>query len=415
LKDEAILVNQLLNKLLTKNVKLWVEGEQIRYRAPKDVLTPDLLNEIRQNKPELLKILKESSTSDQKMVQKRMKQIAPPSCDDQTLWNVYSSMYYLPALAAADELGIFSFIEKQPPTCKEISISLNLEPHGVEVLLGLLAGLGFVTQNKNVYSNTTVSKNFLLPHSPYYWGGILHNTRRTVLPFYNELLLVLRKNNMRSKNHRQFDLANAWESAALDAYEAEWRTKFMHSHSFSAAMHLAQELDMTGIDKFLDVAGGSGGFCIALAMKNSEIDFTVMDLPPVCKIAARYIAEYGLEDRIHTYPANMFQSSWPDGYDAVFFSDIFHDWDDETCLFLARRSFDILRPGGQIFLHEMLLDETKDSPLATAAYSLNMLLFTEGKQFTAKELEVILTDSGFTDLSIVPAYGYFSLICARKK
>jgi cyclopropane fatty-acyl-phospholipid synthase-like methyltransferase len=394
-------VDKLLEKLLKLNIKLWVEGDQIRYRAPKDVITPDLLNEIRQNKPEILKILKEG-------VQK----IEPPSCDDQTLWNVYNSMYYLPALAAADELGIFPFLDKKPSTVKDISKSLNMLPRGVEALLGVLTGLGFVQFNKNVYLNTTVSQTFLLPDSPYYWGGVLHNTRRTMLPFYRELLLVLRNNKMRQN---RFDLANDWESATIDPEEAEWRTKFMHSHSFSAAMHLAQQLDMTGIKKFLDVAGGSGGFCIALAMKYPDINFTVMDLPPVCDITARYIAEYGLEAQIHTLPADMFKSSWPDECDAVFFSDIFHDWDDKTCLYLAHQSFKSLKPGGRIFLHEMLLDETKDAPLATAAYSLNMLLFTEGKQFTAKELEAILEKSGFTDIMIEPAYGYFSLISAKKR
>ena len=410
LKDEIMFVNELLDKLLTLNVKLWVEGEQIRYRAPKDVITPDLLHEIRQNKSDILKLLREGQ-EDVASENINVKQIDPPSCDDQTLWNVYSSMYYLPALAAADELGVFSYLDKKPSTIKDISTSLNLAPRGAEALLGVLAGLGFVEHNKKLYINSKVSHTFLLPDSPYYWGGILHNTRRTMLPFYRELLLVLRKNKLRQN---RFDLANDWESAKLDPEEAAWRTKFMHSHSFSAAMHLAQQLDLSGINTFLDVAGGSGGFCIALAMKNPKIKFTVMDLPPVCEITLKYIAEYGLEDRIQTMPADMFNSLWPEKYDAVFFSDIFHDWDNETCLDLAGRSFKSLRPGGQIFLHEMLLYESKDAPLATAAYSMNMLLFTEGKQFTAKELENLLTQSGFTEISIEPAYGYFSLIRARK-
>jgi cyclopropane fatty-acyl-phospholipid synthase-like methyltransferase len=402
--------NELLNRLLTLNVKLWVEGDQIRYRAPKDIITPDLLNEIRQNKSDILNILKERS-EDVASDQKNIKQIDPPSCNDQIMWNVYSSMYYLPALAAADELGIFPYLDKKPSTIKEISQGLNLEPRGVDALLGVLAGLGFVELNKDLYINTKVSLTFLLPDSPYYWGGVLHNTRRTMLPFYRDLLLVLRKNK---KRKNRFDLANEWESAKLDPEEAAWRTKFMHSHSFSAAMHLSQQLDMTGINKFLDVAGGSGGFCIALAMKNPEINFTVMDLPPVCEITNRYIKEYGLAGRIQTFPADMFKSSWPVECDAVFFSDIFHDWDNETCLYLARQSMKSLKPGGQLFLHEMLLDETKNTPLAIAAYSMNMLLFTEGKQFTSKEIEYILIEAGFTDILIEPAYGYFSLIRARK-
>ncbi len=47
-----------------------------------------------------------------------------------------------------------------------------------------------------------------------------------------------------------------------------------------------------------------------------------------------------------------------------------------------------LPPGGRIYLHEMLLDDTGDGPRTTAAFSALMLANTRGRQFTFGQLKV---------------------------
>jgi hypothetical protein len=134
----------------------------------------------------------------------------------------------------------------------------------------------------------------------------------------------------------------------------------------------------------------------------------------VCKLAAQYIAQYELQDRADTLAANMFTDAWPSGYDAVLFSNIFHDWDRTSCLHLARRSFEALPPGGRIYLHEMLLADTKDGPLTAASFSMAMAFRTRGKQFSAEELGALLHAAGFGEISVTPTYGYYSLVSASK-
>ncbi|MCP5004031.1 MAG: hypothetical protein GY941_08830 [Planctomycetes bacterium] len=84
------------------------------------------------------------------------------------------------------------------------------------------------------------------------------------------------------------------------------------------------------------------------------------------------------------------------------------------CIHLGRRSFEILLSGGSIYLHEMLLDDTKDRPVTVASFSMQMLLGTKGKQFTASELEELLIECGFDAITVVHSYGYYSLIRGRK-
>src|SRR6185436_18840823 len=102
------------------------------------------------------------------------------------------------------------------------------------------------------------------------------------------------------------------------------------------------------------------------------------------------------------------------GYDAIFFSDIFHDWDRETCLQLGRQSYEMLPTGGRIYLHEMLLDDTRDGPLVAIALSMRMLVATLGKQFTFGELDELLRECGFEEVSVTSTSSYFSLVSAIK-
>ncbi|MEH1785599.1 MAG: amino acid adenylation domain-containing protein [Nostoc sp.] len=51
----------LLENLSAKNVELWVDGDNLRYRSPENSLTSELLQEIKQYEPEIIRILSQSS------------------------------------------------------------------------------------------------------------------------------------------------------------------------------------------------------------------------------------------------------------------------------------------------------------------------------------------------------------------
>jgi cyclopropane fatty-acyl-phospholipid synthase-like methyltransferase len=139
-----------------------------------------------------------------------------------------------------------------------------------------------------------------------------------------------------------------------------------------------------------------------------------MELAGVAKLAEGYAAQYGVRDRVDAKIVDMFREPWPSGYDAVFFGNIYHDWSREKCALLTRKSFEALPSGGRIYVHEILLNETKDGPLPAATDSMHMVFFTEGKQQSPGEFEALFRDAGFRDLSVTPTYGYYSLVSARK-
>ena len=94
-----------------------------------------------------------------------------------------------------------------------------------------------------------------------------------------------------------------------------------------------------------------------IARAHPQLKVTLMDLAAMAEEAGNYVERAGLAGRVGTASVNMFTEAWPTEPDAHFFSNVFHDWSDETCRLLARKSFDALPSGGRIFLNEILMDD----------------------------------------------------------
>jgi acetylserotonin N-methyltransferase len=209
--------------------------------------------------------------------------------------------------------------------------------------------------------------------------------------------------------------ADGWAAGEIGIGQAEEIAAAMQSHSLPAAIGAAKNYDSTGIARILDVGGGSGCFMVAMAQAQPKLRATVMELGTMCNVAAKYIAAGGVEARVDTAAVNMFRDPWPKGYDAVFFSNIWHDWNFRTCAWLAARAYDALPRGGRIMLHEALLDDDGDGPPTTAAFSMLMLLATQGQQFTFAEIKGLLEQAGFRDIESQHTAGYYSVTTGYKR
>ena len=336
-----------------------------------------------------------------------------PTSDDRLIWDVWLSRLHFPALTVADELGVFPLLAQSPATAKELASLLTLEPRGTEALLGILAALGFLVQHQGGFHLTDVSRNYLLPASPYYYGSVLRIFRER--PLTHAALRAALRGEQSYLDENLGDVTDTLAAGNVSPAQAELFTHMMHNYSLPAATGVARWGDFTGVQRLLDVAGGSGCFCIALALRHPQMRLTVLELPTVCRVTQHYVATYGLEDQITTLAANMFTDAWPEGYDAVFISNVLHMFDRGSCLHLTRRAFEALPPGGRIYLHEMLLNETKDGPLAAANFSLFAFATSgQGKQYSASELADFLKEAGFTEIVVTPTYAYYSLVRALK-
>jgi hypothetical protein len=342
-----------------------------------------------------------------------------PATEDRAIWDTWLSMHRLPAMAVADELGIFAAFAAAPATAAEVAQRLALNRRATDIVLAMLAALGLLALRDGRYELTDVTRTYLLPASPYYWGPLLRALG--VVPQQHAMLVgALRAPDERAASVRlrpattSGDPVEGWQSGQIDRAQAEAVTQIMHCHSLPASVAAARSGILQGVTRVLDVGGGSGCFSIAIAQHFPSVRCTVMELAAVCEVAKGYIADGGVTERVDTVAVDMFREPWPRGYDGMFFSNIFHDWDAETDLFLAERAYEALPRGGRIFLHEMLLAADGSGPVTTASFSMLMLLGTKGRQYAFDELRQILSSAGFVDIDSRETYGYYSVVSARK-
>ncbi len=335
-----------------------------------------------------------------------------PTSDDRPVWDVWLSSLWLPSLTAALELSIFETLAAAPAGPDELAAKLGLRPRRCEILLRMQVSLGFLNLHMGRYRLSDTGRLYLLRDSPFFWGHVWRNADTN--PLHLRLLEAVRDPSTPDPAAiGASPPAQAWESGQLGDELAGTIARFMHSHSLAASVGLAVNADFRDTRKLLDVGGGSGCFSISLAQRWPNLSCTIMDLPAMCRLAEEYVSKGGVAGRVDTRSIDMFREPWPRGYDAIFFSNIFHDWSPETCAELAKNARNALPKGGRICLHEMLLEDTGTGPRTTAAFSVLMLLGTKGQQFTLAELKSILDGAGFVDLQVVPTYGYYSLVSAR--
>ena len=108
---------------------------------------------------------------------------------------------------------------------------------------------------------------------------------------------------------------------------------------------------------------------------------------------------------------------WTDPFppaDVHFYSMIYQCWTPEKCRFLTGKSFESLRPGGHILIHEMLYNDEKTGPFPIAAFSMIMLGWTEGEQYSGKEISEMLREAGFGNIQVRPTFGYWGIVTAQK-
>src|SRR3954470_531952 len=91
----------------------------------------------------------------------------------------------------------------------------------------------------------------------------------------------------------------------------------------------------------------------------------------------------------------MFATPLPE-VDFVLLSNVLHDWDIPECRHLVQRCADALRPNGRLLIHDVLLNDALDGPLAIACYSALLFTLTEGRAYSAAEFRSWLSESGLT-------------------
>ncbi len=324
---------------------------------------------------------------------------ALPDDLNQTLRGYMESRAALTAL----ELDVFTAVGSGS-TAADVARKISTDPRATEMLLNALVAIGLLGKQEEIFRNTSVTAR-------YFAEGSKDNARAGLLHVAN---LWHRWSNL-TDCVRAGTAVSRREGAEPDG---DWTENFiaaMHRNAGARAPLVVKAIGTEGVERLLDVGGGSGAYSIAFAKESEKVHVTLLDRPSVLPITQRHIQEAGLKARIETRAGDLRHDRLGSGFDLVLVLAICHMLSPEEIQDLMRRCFEALAPQGRLVIQDFILEADKTAPKQAALFALNMLVGTPaGSTYSGGEYTAWLQASGFKEIRQIHLPGPASLIVGRK-
>lgn len=178
--------------------------------------------------------------------------------------------------------------------------------------------------------------------------------------------------------------------AALVTYQ-----RFVSGYARHDYERLPEVIDWAAHQHVIDAGGGRGVLLLGLLDRWPHLRGTLLDLPEVLQGLEPPAA---VQPRFTALGSDLFEP-WPAQADAIVLARVLHDWPDEAAQRLLLHARAALRPGGRIFVVEMLLSEDGANG---ALLDLNMLVMTGGRERTLHDWRTLLAACGLRIERVVP-------------
>jgi hypothetical protein len=292
------------------------------------------------------------------------------------------SYWYTCALHAAVKLDLFSALGSERLTVAEVAQRVNADTRALAMILNALASMELLAKRGELYANTSAAP-FLCKDSPDYLGYIIQHHHHLMESWARLPEAVRTGRPVRTRSSHSDD---------------EKRASFlmgMYNLAMTIAPQVAVQIDLTGRRRLLDMGGGPGTYAIHFCLHNPDLRATVYDLVTTRPFALKTIESFGLNDRIEFQAGDYEQEELTGRYDVAWLSQILHSAGPDVAAGLVRKAASVLDPGGLIFIHEFILNDSQDGPPFPALFSLNMLLGTEnGQSYSQAQLTDMLRAVG---------------------
>jgi ubiquinone/menaquinone biosynthesis C-methylase UbiE len=322
-----------------------------------------------------------------------------------------ASAYYGSAvLFAALEVSLFTTIQREGNRVRadQVASASGLDPRGARLLLDACVAVGLLQKDAELYSNTPAVAATLVTGAPQdLTRAVRYNC--DVYPAWGRLAELVKS-------------GRPVEAPEVHLGEDAGRTRrfvlAMHGRALGIGRMVVPLLDLSGCRTLLDLAGGPGTYAVLMAQAHSELSCVTVDLPAVSAVAAELVEGAGLAGRVVCRAGDYHTDTYePAAFDAVTIFGALHQESPEQIIAILKRAHQALKPGGRIFILDMMTDATHTRPAFSALFAVNMALTTHnGWVFADQELHAWLGESGFEacETRAVPPPMPHWLVSARK-
>jgi len=290
-------------------------------------------------------------------------------------------------LLSAVELKIFTVLDRHMMTSEELSSIINTDSRATDRLLNAFCGMGILKKIKGKFYNTELSSKYLIEGKPEFMGNLYHTNN--LWNSWSHLTDSVVKGTS-FKGDQNKEEKNEWVESFIGA---------MHYRGVNQGKILSMMIDLTNVEKMLDVGGGSAAFSMEMVKKKPSIKAVVLDLPHVIPLTKKYVAETGLLDNFNFIEGDYLTKDFESSYDLILLSAIIHINSYEQNKMLIKKCADSLNEDGIVVINDFIMNDDRTQPLYGALFSLNMLVGTDcGDTYTEQEMRDWFESAGITKI-----------------
>ena len=309
-------------------------------------------------------------------------------------------------LFAGQELGVFDFLAQGPKTAAQVAQGLRLDLRGVEILLNALAALELLRKDTERFCVNPAVEDALVAGRPGSQASIIAHHRMMWDSWGHLDETICSGRPWRPP---------AGSSRTPDSKRVRAFIQGMAEIGQAAARELAGRVDLTHVERVLDVGGGPGTYSIALARRKPTLRATILDLPKPLEVAREYIARSGMQQQVEARKGNALKDDFGSGYDLALVSNLLHSFGPDDNARIVRKSAEALAPQGWLIVNEFALNEDRVSPVSAALFAVNMLANTEqGRTYTVGEIAQWMAEAGLKNIRHEDLLGHSTLTYGQK-
>jgi len=308
-----------------------------------------------------------------------------------------SAFYGSAVLFAALESDVFSRIAREGRQADVATIARHAElnPRGLRLLLDACVAVGLLHKEGEIYVNTTAGLQALVCGAPHdLTRAVRYN--RDVYPAWGRLCELVKTGQ---------PVESPETHLGVDAGRTRRFVLAMHGRALGIGQSVIPLLDLGGCRRLLDLAGGPGTYAVLMAQANPELTCVTVDLPAVSEVAAELVRDTPVNARVTCRAGDYHTDAYEtDAYDAVTIFGALHQESPEMIVKILQHAWVALRPGGRVYVLDMMTDATHTHPAFSALFAVNMALTTyNGWVFSDDELHGWLRSAGFEACETRPA------------
>lgn len=308
--------------------------------------------------------------------------------DVNSLWSAATAAA---SLGAAIETGLLWLLAEKPVSAPEIVQALGIPGKRGYYWLQFLEKIGVLENGPEGYTPAPVVRQAILEtHSQESWMHLAIDERERIAGVSNLGFYIREPGSILAAQGLPYSEYYVEKMRKSPARAREFTRMLFEVHQ-PLANTVAELLDLTGVQRLMDVGGNSGVVSMALLRKYPALTATVVDIENVCIAGREIAAEQGLADRISYQPIEFARDEFPTGFDLILKCDVsvFDEW-------LYQKLWRSLKPGGRLAFVEHLAPTETSAPATRVAWTfLDSLQDPDFSIPTIDQFQSMLTRVGF--------------------